>query len=94
MAVRVGCTYKRQEKDVHLYEPAHNKTNKMACAHNEDSDQSGHPSRLIRVYARRTCHFVRFAMRGLICLLFLHCHFSSFSSVPLLVVLFLFSFCE
>ena len=26
-----------------LYEPAHDKTNKMACAPSEDSDQPGHP---------------------------------------------------
>ena len=35
------------------YEPPHDKTNKMACAPNEDSDQSGHPSSLIRVFAVR-----------------------------------------
>ena len=34
-----------------IYEPAHNKTNKMACAPSEDSDQPGHPPSLIRVYA-------------------------------------------
>ena len=30
-------------------EPPHDKTNKMACAPSEDSDQPGHPPRLIRV---------------------------------------------
>ena len=34
-------------------ETAHDKTNKMACAPSEDSDQPGHPSSLIRVFAVR-----------------------------------------
>ena len=29
------------------YEPPHDKTNKMACAPSEDSDQPGHPPSLI-----------------------------------------------
>ena len=33
------------------YEPRHDKTNKMACAPSEDSDQPGHPPSLIRVFA-------------------------------------------
>ena len=33
------------------FEPPHDKTNKMACAHSEDSDQPGHPPSLIRVFA-------------------------------------------
>ena len=33
------------------YEPAHDKTYKMVCAHSKDSDQSGHPPSLIRVVA-------------------------------------------
>ena len=32
-------------------EPAHDKTNKMTCAPSEDSDHSGHPPSLIRVFA-------------------------------------------
>ena len=36
-----------------LFEPAHNKTYKMACAPSEDSDQPGHPPRLTRVFAVR-----------------------------------------
>ena len=32
-----------------LFEPPHDKTNKMACAHSEDSYQPGHPPSLIRV---------------------------------------------
>ena len=30
-----------------LFEPAHDKTYKMACAPSEDSDQPGHPPSLI-----------------------------------------------
>ena len=33
-----------------LFEPPHDKTNKMACAPSEDSDQHGHPPSLIRVF--------------------------------------------
>ena len=33
------------------YEPSRDKTNKMACAPSEDSDQPGHPLSLIRVFA-------------------------------------------
>ena len=36
------------------YEPQHYKTNKMTCAPSEDSDQPGHQSSLIRVFAVRT----------------------------------------
>ena len=32
---------------LYLSEPAHEKTNKMACAHSEDADQPGHPPSLI-----------------------------------------------
>ena len=38
-------------KNLGSLEPPHNKTNKMARAPSEDSDQSGHPSILIRVFA-------------------------------------------
>ena len=34
-------------------EPPHDKTNKMTCAPNEDSDQPGHPPSLIRAFAFR-----------------------------------------
>ena len=37
----------------YIHEPAHDKTNKMACALSEDSDQPGHPPSLIRVFAVR-----------------------------------------
>ena len=36
-----------------INEPPHDKTNKMACAPSEDSDQPGHPPSLIRVFAVR-----------------------------------------
>ena len=36
-----------------LYEPHNGKTNKMARAPSEDSDQPGHPPSLIRVFAVR-----------------------------------------
>ena len=36
-------------------------------ADSEDSDQTGRMPRLIRVFAERTCHFVGFVMRWLIC---------------------------
>ena len=34
-----------------INEPPRDKTNKMACVPNEDSDQPGHPPSLIRVFA-------------------------------------------
>ena len=40
---------KRNVLDIN--EPSHDKTNKMACAPSEDSDQSGHPPSMIRVFA-------------------------------------------
>ena len=36
-----------------IIEPTHDKTNQMACASSEDSDQPGHPPSLIRVFAVR-----------------------------------------
>ena len=38
---------------VSIYEPPHDKTNKMICAPSEDSDQPGHLPSLIRVFAVR-----------------------------------------
>ena len=32
-----------------VFEPQHDKTNEVACAPSEDSDQPGHPPSLIRV---------------------------------------------
>ena len=34
--------------------PPHEKTNKMACAPSEDSDEPGHPPSLIKVFAVRS----------------------------------------
>ena len=39
--------------DFRSFEPPHDKTNKMACAPSEDSDQPGYPPSLIRVFAVR-----------------------------------------
>ena len=39
--------------DDYVYEPPHDKTNKMVCAPSEDSDQPGHPPSLIRVFTVR-----------------------------------------
>ena len=36
-----------------MYEPPHDKTDKMVCAPSEDSDQPGYPPSLIRVFAVR-----------------------------------------
>ena len=44
---RVGCLA------FSLFEPPHDKTNKMTCAPSEDSDQPGHSPSLIRVFAVR-----------------------------------------
>ena len=41
-----NCKYPKNE-------PPHDKTNKMTCAHSEDSDQPGHPPSLITVFAVR-----------------------------------------
>ena len=43
----------RKKEGILIYEPPHDKTNKMACAPSEDSDQPGHPPSLIRVFAVR-----------------------------------------
>ena len=40
-------------REIKLYEPPHDKTNKVACSPSEDSDQPGHPPSLIRVFAVR-----------------------------------------
>ena len=40
-------------KEHYRYESPRGKTNKMTCAPSEDSDQPGHPSSLIRVFAVR-----------------------------------------
>ena len=38
---------------VQIFEQPHDKTNKMACAPSEDSDQPGHPPSLIRIFTVR-----------------------------------------
>ena len=43
------------QKVVYLYDLKHDKTNKITSAPNEDSDQTGHPPSLIRVF---TVHFM------------------------------------
>ena len=44
------------------------KDHMLLQAHNEDTDQTGRVSRLIRIFSGRTCHFVGFVMLQLICL--------------------------
>ena len=39
--------------DMSLHEPQHDKSNKMTFVPSEDSDQRGHPSNLLRVFAVR-----------------------------------------
>ena len=41
------------------FEPPHDKTNKMSCVPSADSDQPGHPPRLIRVFAVRSVGSLR-----------------------------------
>ena len=45
------CTIRNVSQSA--FEPPHDKTNNMACAPSEDSDQPGHPPSLIRVFAVR-----------------------------------------
>ena len=44
---------KIEKRHHNIFEPPHDKTNKMACAPSEDSDQPGHPPSLIRIFAVR-----------------------------------------
>ena len=44
-------TVKNLLSEQKLYEPPHDKTNKMACVPTKNSDKSGHPPSLIRVFA-------------------------------------------
>ena len=52
---RLRSTYKwaKISQSCKVFEPPHDKTNKMACAPSEDSDQPGHSPSLIRVFAVR-----------------------------------------
>ena len=45
--------YNNIECCVDINEPPRDKSNKMACAPSEDSDQPGHPPSLIRAFAVR-----------------------------------------
>ena len=70
---------KKKKRYARKSEPPHDKTNKMACAPSEDSDQPGHPHSMIRVFAAcmkkawvlsyplsgAHSHFVGFVMRRL-----------------------------
>ena len=44
-------------------ERSHDKTNQMACASSEESDQPGHPPSLIRVFAVRMKKAMVFSYR-------------------------------
>ena len=44
--------YRLQSRVNRVFEPPRGKTNKMACAPSEDSDQPGHPPSLIKVFAK------------------------------------------
>ena len=53
-SVRVAESFRHMWiKSESQVEPHHDKTNKIACAPSEDSDQPGHPPSLIRVFAIR-----------------------------------------
>ena len=45
--------FRKRGRFLGIFEPPHDKTNNVACAPSEDSDQPGHPPSLIRVSAWR-----------------------------------------
>ena len=45
--------FSERESYIYIYEPTHDKTNKIACSPIEDSDQPWHPPSLIRVFVVR-----------------------------------------
>ena len=49
----ISFQLKHDRVGIMKFEPAHDKTYKVACAPSEDSDQPGHPPRLIGVFAVR-----------------------------------------
>ena len=51
MILKSFDTIQKYNQTALTYEPPHAKTNKMTCAPSEGSDQLGHPSSLIRVFA-------------------------------------------
>ena len=48
---KLTVTMSQASVNIDPNEPPQDKTNKMACAPSEDSDQPGHPPSLIRVFA-------------------------------------------
>ena len=48
------CLHVLSEKNI--FEPPHDKTNRMACAPREDSDQPGHPRHSTRLISFRCPH--------------------------------------
>ena len=66
--------------DKRLFEPRHDKTNKMSVrpAPSEDSDQSGHPPSLIRVFA---AHMKKADAQVDLSLRWAHTHFVGFVSL-------------
>ena len=114
----IACFY-NLHVNFSTFEPPHDKTNKMACAHSktqislgirpvwwesslsawrklgslathwahsEDSDKTGRMPRLIWVFAGRTCHFVGFVMRRLICSTFIPFRCFVFSKTDITVM--------
>ena len=65
-----------------INEPPHDKTNKMACAPSEDSDQPGHPPSLIKVFAVRMKKAS--VLRGILISYLRHSHFNTFLIVDIL----------
>ena len=55
---------RKRDKVLRTREPPNDKTNKLACASSEDSDQPGYPPSLIWIFAGRTCHFVGLSCSG------------------------------
>ena len=58
VAEQAGCTLRSQvfswhSSNINTFKPPYDKTNKVACAPSEDSDQPGRPPSLIRVFAVR-----------------------------------------
>ena len=56
--IGLGCSsspsvHSTSHQTFKTYEPPHDKTNKLACAPSEDSDQPGYPPSLIRVFTVR-----------------------------------------
>ena len=52
-SIYLEAAFISEEFCIKTFEPPHDKTNKMACAPSEDSDQPGHPPSLISVVSVR-----------------------------------------